>query len=62
MAAAFLSSLPVAVVGRKTQRAVLAIADEGEAFRNRRIFLGQRLHRIEALGKYAGAVEQLLIE
>ena len=38
MAAAIPSSLSAAVVGRKTQRAVLAVADEGEDFRNRRIF------------------------
>ena len=62
MAAALPSSVPVAVVGRKAQRAMLAVADEGEDFRDRRILARQRLHRVQPLGEDAGAVKQLLIE
>src|ERR1700712_328427 len=62
MAAAIPSSLLVAVVGGKTQRAMLAVIDEGENFRDRGIFHRERLHRDQPLGKDAGAVKQLLIE
>src|ERR1700712_4657859 len=62
MAAATPSSMLVAVVGRKTQRAMLAVIDESEDFRNRRILRGLRLHGGQALGKDARAMKQLLIE
>src|SRR5260370_40233948 len=62
MVAAIPSSVLVAVVGRKAQRAVLAVADEGEDFRNRRILRGHRLHRGQPLGKDPGAVKQFLVE
>src|SRR6187431_880934 len=62
MAAAIPSSGFVAVVGRQAQRAMLAVADEGEDFGDRRIAGRQRLHVIEPFGKDAGAMKQLLIE
>src|SRR5713226_3110714 len=52
----------VAVVSRKAQHAVLAVADEGQDFRDRGILSRQRLHRIQTLGENAGAVKQLLIK
>ncbi|HEY3145092.1 MAG TPA: hypothetical protein VGJ75_02020, partial [Dongiaceae bacterium] len=54
MAAAIPSSMFVAVVGGKTERAMLALRDEGEDFGDRRIRCGERLHRIQPLGKGAG--------
>src|SRR6478752_4750617 len=62
MAAAVPSSLLVAVAGRQAQRAVLAVANEGEDFGDRRILCHHRLHHVQPLGKDAGAVKQLLIE
>src|SRR6267142_7128756 len=62
MAAAIPSSMFVAVVGWKAQRAMLALADESENFRDRRILSRQRLRRIQPLGEDAGPVKQLLIE
>ena len=62
MAAATPSSMLVATAGRKAQRAMLAIADEAEDFRNRGILCGERLHRVQPLGEDAGAVKQLLVE
>src|ERR1700704_1572610 len=62
MAAAIPSSMLVAVVGGKTERAMLAFADEGEDFRDGRIFRGLRLHGGQTLGKNTGAMKQLLIE
>jgi len=62
MAAAFLSSMLVAVVGRKAQRAMLALADKGEDFRDRGIFRRLRLHRGQTLGKDARAMKQILIK
>src|ERR1700738_3152507 len=41
---------------------MLAVANKGQNFRDRRIFGRQRLHRAQPLGKNAGAVKQLLIE
>ena len=41
---------------------MLAVADEGEDFRDRGILGRQRLHRVQPFGKDAGAVKQLLIE
>src|SRR4029077_1313449 len=41
---------------------MLALADEGKDFRDRRIVAGERLHRVEPLGEDAGSVEQLLVE
>ena len=41
---------------------MLAVADEGEDFGDRRIFCGERLHRVQPLGKDAGTVKQLLVE
>src|SRR3954453_9856421 len=61
MAAAIPSSM-LAVVGRQAQRAMFAVIDESEDFSDRRIFRGLRLHRVQALGKNAGAMKQLLIE
>src|SRR5207244_9492240 len=46
----------------KTERAMLALRDEGEDFGDSRILSGQRLHRIQPLGKDARAVKQALIE
>src|SRR5882757_791771 len=62
MAAAIPSSMLVAVGGGKTERAMLAFADEGEDFRDGRIFRGLRLHGGQTLGKNTGAMKQLLIE
>src|SRR5262245_11371963 len=62
MAAAVPSSRPVAVAGGKAERAMLALRDKGEDFGDRRIFAGHRLHRVQPLGKDAGAVKQLLVE
>src|SRR2546429_265837 len=62
MVAAVPFSMPKAVVGRKTERAVLAVADESENFRNRGVLLRHRLHRVQPFGKDAGPVKQLLIE
>src|SRR5580698_1572087 len=56
------SSMAAAGIIRKAQRAMLAVADEGEDLLDRRIFGGQRLHRGEPLGENTGAVKQLLIE
>jgi hypothetical protein len=44
MAAAIPSSLLVAVVGGKAERAMLALRDEAEDFGDRRILCGERLH------------------
>src|SRR5258708_17191365 len=52
----------VAVVGRKTQRAMLAVADEGDDLRDRRILRSERLHHVQPLGKDSGPVKQLLIK
>ena len=41
---------------------MLAAADEGQDFRDRRIFAGQRLHRAQPFGEHARAMKQLLIE
>src|SRR3984893_657846 len=41
---------------------MLAVANECENFRDRRIFGRQRLHRTEPRGKNAEAVKQLLIK
>src|ERR1700736_4047555 len=41
---------------------MLAVANEGQNFRDRRIFGSQRLHRAQPLGKNARTVKQLLIE
>ena len=49
------------VVGRQTQRAVLALADEGEDLRNRRV-LGRAAAPRSGARKDAGSVKQLLIE
>src|SRR5438045_4714669 len=62
MAAAIPSSMLVAVVGGKAQRAMLAVADEGKDFRNRLILRGKRLHQVQPFGKDARTVKQLLIE
>src|SRR4051794_10794834 len=50
------------VIGRQTQRAMLALADECQDLRDRRILGRKMLHLVEALGKEARAVKQLLIE
>ena len=63
MAAAIPSSrLVAAVVGGQAERTMLALPDESKDFGNRRILSGQRLHRIQPLGKDAGAVKQFLVE
>src|SRR4051812_4262158 len=62
MVAAIPSSVLVAVVGGKAQRTMLAVIDEGEDFRDRRIGCRQRLHRGQPLGKDAGTMKQSLIE
>src|SRR5215212_929896 len=62
MAAAIPSSLLAALAGGKAERAMLALRDEGEDFGDRRILAGELLHRIQPLGKDAGAVKQLLVE
>src|ERR1700722_2577177 len=41
---------------------MLALVDESQDFRDRRIRGRQRLHRTQPFGKNAGSVEQLLIE
>src|ERR1700682_1815523 len=41
---------------------MLAVADEGENFRDRRILRGHRLSCVQPLGKDAGAVKQFLIK
>src|SRR5262249_17338473 len=56
------SLLRVAVNGREAKRGMFCLGDEGQDLRNRRIFRGHRLHCLEAFGKDAGAVKQLLIE
>src|SRR4051812_41188888 len=56
-----LSRLVAAFLGQ-AQRAVLAGGNECQDFRDCRVLIGQRLHGLEAFGKYAGTVEQLLIE
>src|SRR5262245_40192338 len=62
MAAAIPSSLLVAVVGGKAQRAKLALLDEGEDFGDRRVLAGERLQGDQPLGKDTGTVKQSLIE
>src|SRR4051794_30980126 len=62
MVAAIPSSMAATVVGRQAKRTVLAVADEGEDFRNGRILARERLHRIQPFGEDPGAVKQLLIE
>ena len=49
-------------LGRKAQRAMLAVPDEGEDFRDRRILRRHAAARFQPLGKDAGAMKQLLIE
>ena len=51
MAAAIPSSVLVAVVGRETQRTMLAVVDEGKDFRDGGILHSQWLHRSQSLGK-----------
>ncbi len=47
---------------RKTQRAMLAVIDESQDFRDRGILDRQRLHLVQPFGKNAGSVKQFLIE
>src|SRR5262249_46296261 len=47
---------------RKAERTMLAVPDEGQDFRDRRVFARERLPRWEPFGEDAGAVEQLVIE
>src|SRR5689334_8738522 len=54
--------LSIAAVGRQAQRAMFCFGDEGQNFRDRRVFRRQRLHGLEPLGENAGSVKQLLIE
>ena len=51
--------MPSAVSAGSTAR-VLAVADEVEDFRDRRILARPRLHGVEPFGKHAGTVKQLL--
>src|SRR4051794_23531318 len=62
MAAAIPSSVLVAVIGRKAQRAVLAVVDKGEDFRDRGILLRHWLYHLQSLGKNPRAMKQLLIK
>src|SRR5882757_4963071 len=62
MAWAAPSSTALAAVSRQAQSAMLAIADEGQNFRNRRIFDRQGLHRVQPFGKHSGSIKQLLIK
>src|SRR6185295_13480058 len=48
--------------GGKTDRAMLALADEVEDLGNRGVFARERLGRREPLGERAGAVEEFLVE
>src|SRR6266567_2804724 len=56
------SSMPAAAVGRKTECAVLGVADKGEDLGDRRILSCHRLHLDQPFGEDAGPVKQLLIE
>src|ERR1035438_10254316 len=56
------SSMRAAVVGRKTERAVLGVADKGEDFGDRGILSRHRLRLDQSFGEDTGAVKQLLIE
>src|ERR1700761_9035153 len=56
------SSLSVARIGRKAQSAMLAVVDERQDLRDRRVCARQRLHRAQPFGKNARSVEQFLVE
>src|SRR5207302_5395935 len=56
------SSMPAAVVGRKTERAVLGIADKLKDFGDRGILGSHRLQLDQPFGKDSGPVKQPLIE
>src|SRR5882762_200195 len=56
------ASMPAAVFHRLAQFAVLSGVDERQNFRDRRIRTRQIPDLVEAFGKDAGAVKQLLIE
>src|SRR5665213_226940 len=62
MARVVSSFMPLAVVGRQAQGAMLAVPDESQDFGDRGVFGRHWLHRRQSLGKYAGPMEQLLIE
>src|SRR3974390_2277282 len=55
-------SMFLRLIGRKAERAMLAVADKAEDFGDRRIRSRQRLHRTEPFGEHTRSVQQLLIE
>src|ERR1700722_18259886 len=56
------SSMPVTVIRGETQRTMLAVADKGQDFRNRRILGCERLPLVQPFGKNPGTMEEPLIE
>src|SRR6266853_995811 len=54
--------MSVAAVSRKAQRAMLAVGDERQNFRDRGVLGRQGLHLAQPVGENAGTVKQLLIE
>jgi hypothetical protein len=54
--------MSVAAASRKAQRPMLAVGDEGQNFRDRRVLGCQGLHLAQPFGENAGSMKQLLIE